>query len=80
MPWYIAFIVKSVLGLQGTENAFVDSVGYSFIVYLLGVIQAFGSFLTYSLTVVGLAYQYGHASEKIDGVTVESDIEHFEEL
>ncbi len=80
IPWYIAFIVKSLFGLQQAEDSFVNSVGFSFIIYLLGVVQAFGGFLTYSLAYISLAYQYGHAAEKIDGVTVDSDIEHFEEL
>lgn len=80
IPWYIAFIVKSLFGLQQAEDSFVNSVGFSFITYLLGVVQAFGGFLTYSLAYISLAYQYGHAAEKIDGVTVDSDIEHFEEL
>ena len=80
LPWYIAFIVKSLFGLQQAEDSFVNSVGFSFIIYLLGVVQAFGGFLTYSLAYISLAYQYGHAAEKIDGVTVDSDIEHFEEL
>ena len=31
-------------------------------------------------TLVGLAYQYGHASEKLDNVTVESDIDNFDKL
>jgi len=80
IPWYIAFIVKSLFGLQQAEDSFVNSVGFSFIIYLLGVVQAFGGFLTYSLAYISLAYQYGHAAEKIDGVTVDTDIEHFEEL
>lgn len=80
IPWYIAFIVKSLFGLQQAEDSFVNSVGFSFITYLLGVVQAFGGFLTYSLAYISLAYQYGHAAEKIDGVTVDTDIEHFEEL
>lgn len=31
-------------------------------------------------TVVGLVYQYGHASEVVDSITVESDIDNFDKL
>ena len=31
-------------------------------------------------TFVGMAYQYGHASEVVDSVTVESDIDNFDKL
>ena len=56
------------------------SVGYSFILYLLGVIQVFGGYVASIFTLVGSAYQYGHASEKMDGVRIESDIENFDKF
>ena len=30
--------------------------------------------------IVGLVYQYGHASEVVDSITVESDIDNFDKL
>lgn len=80
IPWEIAMVFKSMLGMGETENAFVSSVGYSFITYILGVIQCYGAYLVYAILFIGIAYQYGHASEKIDHVTVQDDIEHFEKL
>ena len=62
------------------EYAFINSAGYSFLIYLLGVVQAFVGYFAYSLPFIGLAYQYGHASEKVDHVTMESDIDRFEQL
>ena len=53
---------------------------YSFILYLLGIVQAFGAYLSMIFTFVGMAYQYGHASEVVDSVTVESDIDNFDKL
>ena len=80
LPWTILSTVKMVLGADGTEHEFVNSAGYSFLVYLLGVVQAFANYFAYSLPFIGLAYQYGHASEKVDHVTMESDIDRFEQL
>ncbi len=80
MPWQIAVMIKMFLGMEGAENAFISSFGYSFLVYLLSVVSSFGTYLAYSILVVGLGYQYGHACEKIDRMTVESDIDKFEQL
>ena len=53
---------------------------YSAIQYLLGVVSNFCGSLLMTLLSIGLAYQYGHACDKVDGVTVDRDIENFEEL
>lgn len=80
IPYYVMVVVKTVLGLQGSGTEFFDSVGYSFIMYLFGVLQAYATYLLTSLMAVGLALQYGHASEKKDHVTMENNINRFEEL
>lgn len=80
LPWEFAMIFKGFFSLQNAEEGFTSSVGYSFLTYILGVIQCFGAYLTYTILFVGIAYQYGHACEKIDHVTVQDDIDHFENL
>ena len=65
VPWYAATIVKML---------------FTFMLYLLASVQAFGTYLAMIFTFVGLAYQYGHASEKMDSVTIESDIDNFDKL
>ena len=80
LPWEIAMIFKNMLGTDEADMAFTSTVGYSFLTYILGVIQCYGAYLVYAIIFIGIAYQYGHASEKIDRVTVENDIEHFETL
>ncbi len=80
MPWYIASIVKLLFAESDGGSTATVSVGYSFILYLLGVIQVFGGYVASIFTLVGSAYQYGHASEKMDGVRIESDIENFDKF
>jgi hypothetical protein len=80
IPYYIMVVVKSILGMQGNGSELFDSVGYSFTVYLFGVLQSYATFLLMTIVVVGLALQYGHAAEKIDHVTMEDNINRFEEL
>lgn len=80
LPWYIGIIIKTVFTAAESSSAAVNSAGYNFMLYLLAIVQGFGTYLAMIFTLVGLAYQYGHASEKLDNVTVESDIDNFDKL
>lgn len=80
MPWYIATLVKYFFTLSESGGGATVSVGYSFFLYLLAIIQVFGAYVSMIFTFVGLAYQYGHASEVVDSITVESDIDNFDKL
>ena len=79
-PWYIMVVVKNVFTAQGNTAGFVSSFGYTAIQYLLGVVSCFCRSCVMALITIGCAYQYGHASDKIDGVGVDQDIENFETL
>lgn len=80
MPWYIATLVKYFFSMSDAGSETTVSAGYSFLLYLLGIVQAFGAYVSMIFTYAGLAYQYGHASEVVDSVTVESDIDNFDKL
>lgn len=79
-PWYVATLVKMFFTMSEGGSEMTVSAGYSFMLYLLAIVQAFGAYLAYIFTLVGWAYQYGHASEKMDSVTIESDIDNFDKL
>lgn len=79
-PWYVATLVKYFFSLSDTGGAATVSVGYSFVLYLLAILQAFGAYLSVIFTFVGLIYQYGHASDVVDSVSVEDDIDKFDTL
>ena len=79
-PWYIMVMLKNVLVTQNSEPAFMSSFVYTAIQYVLGVISNFFGSLLMTLPSIGLAYQYGHACDKVDGVGVDRDIENFETL
>lgn len=80
MPGYIMLTVKNVLGGSGNATGFVSSFGFTAIQYLLGVISSFCGICLMALITIGIAYQYGHACDKVDGVSVDQDIENFETL
>lgn len=79
-PWYIATVVKMLFTESDAGSTATVSPIYGFFLYLLGVVQAFGGYIAMIFSLVGSAYQYGHASEKMDGVRIESDIENFDKF
>lgn len=79
-PWSVAYMVKNIFSLSEGGDAAGTSMGYSFVLYLFGILQCFGTYLSTIFTILGVTYQYGHASEIVDSVSVEDDIEHFDTL
>jgi hypothetical protein len=79
LPWYITILVGSMMSLM-TESVINQSVIYKFALYILGLIQSYGAYVSSIIGVIGLAFQYFHAREKVEGVTIESKISNFNEL
>lgn len=78
MPYQLTFIFNS-LTASSSETEHVSPV-MSFVLYLLGVIQAFGAYVASTIIPIATAYLYAHARDKYEGVTIESDIENFEQF
>ncbi|MFV0545789.1 MAG: hypothetical protein ACK5ND_06255 [Bacteroides sp.] len=79
-PWYIAFLVKYFFMMSDAANVATVSPWYAFMLYVFAVIQVFGTYLSMIFCPIGVVYQYGHASEVVDSVKVEEDIDNFENL
>jgi len=79
-PYYIAIIVKAFLGVQQSSDTMTDSAGYSFLLYLLSVVQSFATYVLSTMVAMSLAMQYGHAAEKEDQVSMQDNIDRFEQL
>lgn len=79
MPWYLVWIFGTVFSLS-SDAMITQSVIYKFSLYVLGLLQAFGMYISAIIGIVGLAFQYFHAREKVEGVTIESNISNFDEL
>lgn len=82
LPWYIMLMVRSIFTVSDSASGagMVASPVYSVIMYLFGILQAFAMYVGYALVYIGLGVQYGHAAEKIDGVSVARDVDNFEAL
>ena len=80
-PWYILFVIKMVFTLSNEiDGSFVNSIFFTFIEYLTCVVQCLGYLLSAVITTVAMLIQYGHASDKIDGVGVAKNIDRFDEF
>lgn len=77
IPWSIGMVGYVILTESNSGTA---PMLMNFVLYLLTVVQSYCSLIVSSLALVGMAFQYGHAADKIDGLTVDRGIEHFEQL
>ena len=79
MPWYITQFIRMVFSVS-SEFSSTQPVIFNFIVYILGLIQSLGMYISMIIILVGLAFQYFHAREKVEGISIESNISNFDEL
>ena len=79
IPWSATALI-SMLFSKTSETVMTQTPVYKFLMYLFGLIQAFGEYVASIIGILGLAFQYFHAREKIEGVTVESNIDNFGNL
>jgi hypothetical protein len=79
MPWYLTILFGSLFSISSNPEV-IQSATFKFVAYLLGLIQSYGMYLSMIISMVGLAFQYFHAREKVEGITIDSNITHFEEL
>jgi len=79
MPYTLSLIIS---GLFKTSNNPVhfQSALMKFLLYLFGLLSSYGAYLSSMIGVIGLAFQYFHAREKVEGVTIEANIDNFSEL
>jgi hypothetical protein len=81
MPWYLMAMVKTIFSLTDDLNSPIfQSFVYTFAQYLTCILMCLGYLLSEVFTFVGATIQYGHASDKIDGVGVARKIEKFDEF
>lgn len=54
--WYIVIIVKYFFMLSDIQNELIIFVGYSFMVYLLVIVQIFGVYFFMIFFLIGMVY------------------------
>lgn len=78
VPWAVLVGVKQIFLASG-ESVEGPSLGYDIAVYLMGVLLIFFNYLVYAFMAIALMYQYAHAAKKCSQVSVEEDVESFEQ-
>ncbi|EJX09014.1 hypothetical protein, membrane [gut metagenome] len=79
LPWYVISMVR-VLFVESDSGSLPSPFVLNSVQYLFSVLMLFGSYLASVFNWVGLTYQYGHASEVVDSISVENDINNFDKL
>lgn len=79
LPWTICYMLRITL-FDATASASLLSWAplVSVLSFIFGVGMVYVNYLLSSLVMVALAVQYGHASEKMEGTSVENAIDEFE--
>lgn len=82
IPYTICEMLRMLFVSDASASvlAFTDSPWFVLLTYLLAVGYVLISYLGYALLSIALGYQYGHAAEKLDGVSVMIDTEYFDNL
>lgn len=80
LPWYVCVFVQALTIDSNTAEAFANSPAFSIISYFCSVLLMVGSMACSLLMIVAISYQYAHAAEKVDDMSVEEGIDDFEQL
>lgn len=82
LPWMIMMFIKMFfgLGIEELDSSWVNNVFFDFAYFLSAVLLTFGGQLLYTLFYIATTYLYGHAAEKADHFSIESNISQFDQL
>jgi hypothetical protein len=78
LPLTVIYVVNSLLITSDAAVQTDPSAFYSIGMYLLGSVSAYGMYLSTILPTIAIAYQYAHANEKMNSVSVVDEIDNFE--
>lgn len=79
VPWGICAALVAIFGETDDAPQWAE-ITVHVLAFLFGVIMMFATYLTSTLQPLSTAYHYAHATERKDSVTIDSDIENFENL
>jgi hypothetical protein len=79
LPWYVVSITKTLFAYHD-DAAANPPIWMSFLQYIFSILMLFASYLSTIFVIIGLVYQYGHASELVEGITIVDDIDNFDKL
>ena len=63
-----------------SDLAFTSTTWFTLASYLSGALFLYGMYMAMSVMMVGLGFYYGHAAEKVDGVSMDEAVDKFDTL
>lgn len=78
IPYSMLVMIKSLAGVSSGFSVVANSPVYVVITYLFGVLTVFASYLGYTIMTVAIAYQYGHAADKLGDMGIMNQIDNFD--
>lgn len=79
-PWYMLYMFQKMIPmLNHTAVLETSSVGMNIGTYVTGIIMTYGSHLASCLLTIALVFQYGHLKDKFENLSVDEEIENFDQ-
>lgn len=82
MPLIVLMYAKMLVPVidNSADITFFSSFGYDLMVYISSILYGIGNAAATGVLLLSVVFHYGHMAEKLDSVSVESDIKDFEDL
>lgn len=80
MPWEVCVVIKNIFAIQDSTNPVVNSIAFSLVQYVFGVVMWVGQLVVSTLYYVSISYLYSHAAEMLDDMSVSSGIDQFDNM
>ena len=79
-PWYVIYMFKTMIPMLNHSTVVeTSSVGTNIGMYIVGIIMIYGSQLASCLLTLALVFQYGHLKDKFENLSVDEEIENFDQ-
>ena len=82
IPFMTLTMLSTIAGADPSESAlaFTSTTWFTLASYLTGMLFLYGMYMSMAVMMVGLGFYYGHAAEKIDGVSMDEAVDKFDTL
>lgn len=79
-PWYMLYMFQKMIPMINHSAALeTSSVSMNIVMYVTGIIMTYGGHLASCLLTIALVFQYGHLKDKFENLSVDEEIENFDQ-
>lgn len=80
IPFMVLSIIKGVTMQESSNDSFTSETWFNLANYVSGALFLYGTYMSIGLLQIGMGFYYGHAAEKVDGISMTQDVDQFEAL